>query len=117
MDVLFDVCFLAKELRRHAKRVEDCEYSITEKTHDALSRDGLQKVKVKRAGERPNTAAVLYEKNLLRVLRRQMLPTSASHSFLLIRRCSNWSGPPYLIKAQHEDRWSSSRKSNGAEKR
>lgn len=47
VDVMFSVFFDAKERRRHVKKVEDCDCLANERTHDALSRQGSQKEKLK----------------------------------------------------------------------
>lgn len=64
MDVVFGVSSDEKERCRHVKRVEDCERLFTERAHDALSAEGLQVGKLRRAGKGPNASAVFDEKNI-----------------------------------------------------
>lgn len=62
LDVLFDVFSDAKELRRHVNRVDDSECGATERTYDALYKEGFQREKLRRAGKSRVASAVLYKK-------------------------------------------------------
>lgn len=81
MDVLFDVSFDGKKLRRHVKRVELCECVAAEKTFDTLSREGFQKEKLREAGRDPNASAFPHKKSISDVLRKQMLFAASDTSF------------------------------------
>lgn len=79
MGVVFDVFSDAKELRRLVKRAEDWERLGTERTCDAMTRDGPQKEKLKRVVSMRMLSST--QSDVLNDLEKQTLLT-ASHPFL-----------------------------------
>lgn len=63
MGARFDFFFLAKELHSHLKKVEDRTSLFFKKLHDALSMEGFQEKKLRRAGESPEESSVFYKNN------------------------------------------------------
>lgn len=76
MDVLFDIFLVERALQRFLKSVEAWYCLATERTHDAVSNEGLQKEKLNRVGNGFDASAVLYGKTFLNVLEEQMLSTA-----------------------------------------
>lgn len=76
MGAMLDVSYNAKELRRHVKRVADSKRILTEKTHEALSRQEFQEEKVWIERKGPGESADSYIKNNPNVLREQTSPTA-----------------------------------------
>lgn len=64
-DVMFDVSFCAKKLRRHVEKAEDCERLVAERSPYALITKRFPKKNLRRAGEGPDWSAVLYKKNIV----------------------------------------------------
>lgn len=77
MDVIFDVSFRVPQLRPHVTTAEDCECLAAERTHDATSREKIQKKKLRGASKGPDASTVLDKKNTPHVLRKQMILTAS----------------------------------------
>lgn len=62
MKVVLHVSFHAKEPHQKLEKVEECKRSVTERTHDAMRRDGFTKKNLRRAVEGPDLSAILFRK-------------------------------------------------------
>lgn len=81
MSVMFDVSFDSKELFRNMRRAQDWDCLTTERTQNALTKEGIRKKKLRREGERPNADAVLYKQNVLNISWKQVLATASGTLF------------------------------------
>lgn len=77
-NVTFDVFLEAKELCPRAEKLLNRKRLATERAQDVLRREGSWKMRLRRAGDSPPVSADFYQKNILKVLKKQMLSTASA---------------------------------------
>lgn len=111
------ICSIKKKtIVGNVKRIADCDCLDTEKTHDALSREGFRKEKIKRAGKGPDASAVLLEKSGISALRGRMLSTESDSFFTSEDAPAGMAHPVPTKYSETVERKAFSRKRNGVEK-
>lgn len=82
MNVVSNVCFDAKELRRHMERVEECKPSATDRTHDPFRGKCLREAKTEESGRGLRFGYCSLQKGkILNAVQKQLLSTASAPFF------------------------------------